>query len=62
LKTRQKYIDVETADFAFAKASGGSQKDIDFLKVTLKGNLKLIDPAWAVYTNIQRMLIGSSAL
>lgn len=46
LNTRHKYIDAETADFAFSQAARGNEKDINFLKVTLGSNQKLIDPAW----------------
>jgi uncharacterized protein len=47
LKTKHKYLDFETLEFSFLKATKNSEKDISFLKTSLNSNLKLIDPVWS---------------
>lgn len=46
LQTNHKYIDFDTLEWALILASKDSQTDIEFCKLTLKSNLKLIDPIW----------------
>lgn len=46
LRTKHKFVDAETLEYSIIHAAKGATKDTEWIKTTLKSNLKLIDPVW----------------
>jgi len=46
LDTAHRYLDPDSIEFALRSAAKGSEKDADWVKLTLDQNLKLMDPVW----------------